>query len=262
MEKKVRYHLLDEARGFALVCMVFYHAFYTMADVFGLKLGQQLIEFFDPAQPYFACFFIFLSGIMCQLTRSNLKRGLKLSVVAVAITAVTHWVFPLIGIEDSGIYFGILHLLACGMLLIALINPLIKKIKNQIAPAILAIVFLFLFYITLHVDVRWGQYIGIESHHINLPEVLYKTDWLFPFGFSTGKIVSADYFPIIPWLFPFIAGAFTGLYAARNKFPNFLKPKRIPALGFVGRHSLVVYILHQPVIFAIGTAIQWIISLF
>ena len=79
--QKVRYHGLDEARGFAVLCMVFYHAFYTIGYNFNMPWGIVLFDFFTPAEPFFAMFFIGLSGAMCQFTRSNLKRGIKLALI-------------------------------------------------------------------------------------------------------------------------------------------------------------------------------------
>ena len=92
---KKRYHLLDELRGFAVVCMVFYHAFYLLAFSFNLNIGFTLLNFFTPLEPIFASFFIFLSGICSFLTRSNTKRGLKLLAVALSITLVTAYLLPL-----------------------------------------------------------------------------------------------------------------------------------------------------------------------
>ena len=57
-EKKQRLILLDELRGFAVCCMVFYHGFYSMASIFGLSIGRDLLYFFMPAEPWFAGLFI------------------------------------------------------------------------------------------------------------------------------------------------------------------------------------------------------------
>lgn len=257
MAQKVRFHALDEARGFAVLCMVFYHAFYTMAYSFNIEFGKKLLDFFTPAEPFFAMFFIFLSGIMSQLTRSNLIRGLKLSVVAVAVSAVTIWLMPRFGFGGNEIYFGVLHLLSCGMLLVALVNPRLKEIKFPIIPII---VFVCLFAATYNIELG---YVGIKGIiHYNLPRYIYQGNFLSFLGFHNMLFASADYFPIFPWIFMFFAGASVGIYAARGKFPNFLKPRRIIPLGYMGRHALIIYVLHQPVIFGIIIAINWVISLF
>ena len=105
---KARIHMMDELRGFAVLCMVFYHAFYSAAYLLGWQWGKVLLSFFMPAEPYFAGLFILISGISSQLSHSNLIRGLKLLAVAVCVTLVTGFFLP-----DQIIRFGILHLLSC-----------------------------------------------------------------------------------------------------------------------------------------------------
>ena len=87
--KTGRIHLLDELRGFALLCMIFYHAFYTMFMLFHMEIGAQLIRFFMPAEPFFAGVFVLISGISSHLSKNNWSRGGKLLAVSMLITAVT-----------------------------------------------------------------------------------------------------------------------------------------------------------------------------
>ena len=49
---KKRIYLLDELRGLAVFCMVFYHAFYSMSEFFGFEIGTKLLDFFTPAEPF------------------------------------------------------------------------------------------------------------------------------------------------------------------------------------------------------------------
>lgn len=250
-KQKVRYHGLDEARGFAVLCMVFYHAFYTIGYNFSIDWGVTLFKFFTPAEPFFAMFFIGLSGAMCQFTRSNFKRGIKLALICVALTAVTVTVSRL-GFEGSEIYFGVLHLLSAGMLLVALVNPVIKKCN----PLLLAGVFLLLFILFYNVEFRiFG--IGTGELSIRLPYTWYQNNALAFLGFHSASFYSADYFPLLPWIFMFLLGASLGLYNSRGKFPRFLIKQRVAPLGFLGRHALWVYILHQPVIFGLVFVIEW-----
>ena len=83
-EKKQRLILLDELRGFAVCCMVFYHGFYSLASIFGLSIGRDLLYFFMPAEPWFAGLFILISGICCNFSHSNAVRGAKLLLVGLA----------------------------------------------------------------------------------------------------------------------------------------------------------------------------------
>lgn len=59
---KKRIYLLDELRGLAVFCMVFYHAFYSMSEFFGFEIGTKLLDFFTPAEPFFAALFIVISA--------------------------------------------------------------------------------------------------------------------------------------------------------------------------------------------------------
>ena len=87
--EKVRYHLLDEIRGFAVLCMIFFHGFYAVGMILDYRLAYTLIRIFDPAEPYFAALFIFISGVCSTLSSSNFKNFLRLALVAVGISLVT-----------------------------------------------------------------------------------------------------------------------------------------------------------------------------
>lgn len=238
---KIRYRFLDELRGFAVFCMIFYHGFYTAME-FDIPFSEDLLNFFMPAEPFFAAFFILLSGAMCQLSHSNLIRGAKLAAVAAAVTVVT-LIGARIGIDGCEIYFGVLHLLACGMLLTALINPLLKKLP--IIPT--AAVFLLLFALTCTLEMGTLSIGGATVAKI--PDALYESNSLFFLGFHNDSFYSADYFPLLPWIFLFLCGASLGLFAPRGKFPHFFKKSYLPFLGFLGRHALLIYIVHQPLFF-------------
>lgn len=238
---------MDELRGFAVLCMVFYHAFYTCTYLIGWDFCRTLLKFFTPAEPWFAGGFIFLSGIAGNLTRSNLKRGLKLMVVAAAVTAVTVFVVP-----DEAIYFGILHLLSVCMTLTGLCKRWLDKIPLWLGFAVCMAAFLFT------MGVEYG-FLGIAKLPlIQLPRAWYTTNWFVPFGIYSPTFFSADYFPIFPWMFLFLCGLFFGRYPAAGKFPAWTYRLHIRPLAFLGRHALIVYIAHQPVIYGVGMLVQWL----
>ncbi len=249
---KVRYHLLDEIRGFAVICMIFYHGFFTLASIFRLEAGHALLRFFQPAEPYFAGLFIFISGVASQLTHSNLIRGLKLLAVALLLTLAT-WGLTLMGM-DVVIWFGILHMLAVCMLLAAAVNPPLRRLH----PVIGLLVCALLFAVTLHI--RDG-YIGFPFWKLTLPNAVMNSRFLFPIGIVADSFFSADYFPLFPWMFIFFAGASAGLWEARGRFPAFFAKSRLRPLSFVGRHALLIYILHQPALFGLFSLIQWMVKI-
>lgn len=203
--KTGRIHLLDELRGFALLCMIFYHAFYTMAMLFGMEIGVRLIRFFMPAEPFFAGVFILISGISSRLSKNNRSRGLKLLGVALLLTAAT------IGIDyflQAGvtIIFGILHMLSLSILIYHVLRKPLEKISVPLGFCI----FVLLFLLTYHV---YYGYLGWGSLRLNLPPEWFANNYFFAFGMVNDAFYSADYFPLLPWSFLFLAGAFLGRLA-------------------------------------------------
>lgn len=237
---KNRIQTMDELRGFAIICMVFFHAFFTMYFLFDMKWGGRLLRFFSPAQMYFACGFIIISGISSRLSRSNIKRGAKLVGIAIVITLVTCIFF-----EGNEIYFGILHLLSVCMILADFIIPVIDRIPISASVAVNAL----LFYMTYNITDRVFHIPFYKD--IRLPGSMYQSDWLSPLGFCTAGFESSDYFPILPFIFMFFIGLSVGKLAKEGKFPKFLYKSRVPFLAFAGRHTLIIYIAHQPIIYAI-----------
>jgi len=244
-EQKPRIHLLDSLRGLAVFCMVFYHGFLFLHEGFGFQFAGRLFGFFQPAQPFFASLFIVISGVSSRLSRSNTARGLKLLAVALGMSAVTIYILPLLGMEGAGIYFGILHLLAISMLIFAALGPLTDKV-----PAVHGLLICLTLYL-LTFGVAEG-YIGFMGYPIiTLPRALYETGFLFPLGFFDESFASADYFPVLPNLFMFLAGTFIGVYAKEGKLPPRAYRDYARPLSFLGRHALVIYIAHAPVIYGV-----------
>ena len=78
-----------------------------------------------------------------------------------------------------------------------------------------------------------------------------RFDWLLPLGIHTPGYYSFDYFPFIPWFGVFLLGATLGRTAYTSR--KSLLPWNLPQsfVNVAGRHSLLIYILHQPVILAV-----------
>ncbi len=232
------------------MCMVFFHMFFDLAFIFDFDLGYELYEFFLPAQPFFAGAFIAICGICCRLSRSNFRRAGIIAAAAVAVTAAT-LVLSRLNIVDP-IYFGILHLLAVSVFLFALLRPLMDKIHPIIGIAVCAVLAALLW------NIENGE-IGIGplslSFDNNTPELL-----ALPFGIGSTHFYASDYFPLLPWIFIFFAGTFLGQYFASPRLPKFFFKGHLPPLSAIGRHSLLIYILHQPIIYGLLMLINYIVE--
>lgn len=250
-----RIHLMDELRGFAVFCMVFYHGFYTLAFLMGQSWGEWLYRFFMPAEPWFAGLFIFIAGISSNLTHSNLVRGVKLLGVALLVTLATA-----IAVPDELIVFGILHFLSVCMIAFGLLQLLRRRLGRTEEPPFRlwpVVVCAVLFIVTRYLASGYLQIPFVLR--VFLPSGWYQA-WLAPLGLPGPGFSSADYFPLLPWCFVFAAGTVMGRLAKAGKFPAWTYPSRVPFFSFLGRHALLIYVLHQPVIYGAALLVQAIVS--
>ena len=250
-----RIHLMDELRGFAVFCRVFYHGFYTLAFLMGQSWGEWLYRFFMPAEPWFAGLFIFIAGISSNLTHSNLVRGVKLLGVALLVTLATA-----IAVPDELIVFGILHFLSVCMIAFGLLQLLRRRLGRTEEPPFRlwpVVVCAVLFIVTRYLASGYLQIPFVLR--VFLPSGWYQA-WLAPLGLPGPGFSSADYFPLLPWCFVFAAGTVVGRLAKAGKFPAWTYPSRVPFFSFLGRHALLIYVLHQPVIYGAALLVQAIVS--
>ncbi len=239
VKTSVRYPFLDEVRGGAVLMMIIYHLLYD-----GVVFAGWPIPLFSPPLSYWqdsiGALFILLSGCMCCLTRSNLRRGLRCLGAACAITAVTFFFVPIVA--D---WFGVLHFLGCAMLLYPLARPLLNRVP--VLPA--ALVLFFLFWITFPVS---SGKLGGPLLSILLPAFLYRNFFTAILGFPPYNFASSDYYPLLPWIFLFFCGSLLGrlLLSYGSSRPGLLRSRCRP-LAFLGRHSFFIYLVHQPVLYGL-----------
>jgi uncharacterized membrane protein len=219
---------IDFLRGLAILLMVAYHFGYDLTELAGIRRALG-IDFdllsgpFKVAVAVFAGVFVVLCGVSSTLTRSNVRRGLKLLAVALLVTAASYVFNP-----DEVIFFGILHCLGTCILLY---GATLEKAGPIACLAAAAAVF--------------GLSLAVPLALKNVP---IRSDWLLPFGIISDTFSSFDYFPLLPWLGVFLVGSAAGkaLYASRRS----LIPKGLPVwlVSAAGRHSLWIYVIHQPVL--------------
>ena len=232
-----RIHMLDELRGLALLAMIVYHTLYDLGTMYGMNIGIGTDPWLIVFQRCICCTFILVSGVSARLSRNVARRGCVVFGAAVLLTLFTAVFMP-----DFQILFGVLHLLGLSMILFSFLRRLLR----HGSPWVWFGIFLLLFLLTFELP---QGYIGIPGViRFVLPQSLYRSEYTFFLGLPHPSFWSADYFPLLPWFFLFLAGTALGRFAQDGRFPKFTYRLRVPPLAFLGRWSLLVYMLHQPVI--------------
>ncbi len=93
-------------------------------------------------------------------------------------------------------------------------------------------------------------YTLLESLRVTVPAVLLAAFLLPRFGITQWPaVVSYDYFPLVPWGFVFFFGVWLGGPIKDRKLPERFYTMKIPVLPAIGRKTLLIYLLHQPVLY-------------
>ena len=234
-----RHHLLDSIRGFLLILMILYH---TMFDV--TMLGEGNFTVLNTGGYIFQQFigwgFIFLSGICRTLGKRHMRRGITILGGAMLVSLVSYIFMP-----QMPINFGILAFMGSATLIMI---PLEKLLKDVHAPSAM-VISLLLFLLFKNVSQGNLGFEGLEL--LELPDFLYRNAATAYLGFPPGGFVSGDYYPLIPWLFLYLSGYFFWrCFGGKSQVQKVLSFK-VPVLAFLGRRSLLVYLIHQPVCFGV-----------
>lgn len=238
------YGLLDTVRGVCILSMVAYHGMYDLVDIFGLPSAWYTGLPGYIWQQSICWTFILLSGMCWQLSRHHVKRGLLLVGCGAAISLITWLVMP-----SQRILYGVLNLLGLSALLLIPLDKLFRKVPAWAGLGGALLLF------ALTKNVSRGS-LGFEGLVLcQLPSWLYVTDLLAVAGFPSPTFWSTDYFPLLPWFFLFCAGYFLwGLLSqserAKERLASGVRP-----LSFLGRHSLIIYLAHQPVLMGVFLAV-------
>lgn len=222
-----RFWEIDFLRGFAIVLMVIFNYAFTLR-FFGLfDIENHFFWFWFPR--IIASMFIVIAGTSFAISygknkdaKKNLKRGMKIFGLGLLITAATFITFP-----QYTIWFGILHLIGLSAILSVLFVRL-GRLNAAFAAAFIAA----------------GIYLG---------NFRVDTSWLLWLGFQPSGFKTFDYFPLLPWFGAMLIGLFAGneLYMkGKRRYHIFKEPKIAKPVGFLGRHSLLIYLTHQIVLIA------------
>ena len=236
-----RYALLDELRGLDLISMMLFHVCWDLVFLFDVNMRWYAGTPGRLWQQTICWVFILLSGFCAPFGRHMLRRGTVVFGAGAVVTLAT-----LVFMPEGRVIFGVLTFLGTAMLLTGVLEPLLKKIPPAAGLAVSAV----LFALTYHLDERW---LGFGGLRLALPDAWYANYFTAFFGFLPFDFYSTDYFALLPWLFLFWAGYFLHGVVGRARMEP-LRRSVCPALGWMGRHSLLLYLLHQPVIYGVLSA--------
>lgn len=219
---------LDALRGIFIFGMIIIHLVYDLVQLYGILSWDYPIWYRWMASSS-GVLFLLLSGLCATLGRRSVRRGLTVFGCGMLVSLVTVGMY-LLNFADKSIiiYFGVLHCLGVCMML----WWLFKRFPTWL----LAVLGLVIIGLGLYLENR----------------ILVDHLWLMPLGFTADGFITSDYYPLLPSLGYFLLGAVIGRTVYRKKVTRFPRVNTrnplIRALCFCGRHSLEIYLLHQPIL--------------
>ncbi|MDO4796405.1 MAG: heparan-alpha-glucosaminide N-acetyltransferase [Coriobacteriales bacterium] len=231
--------LLDALRGFSLVSMVCFHLCYDLVYLYGVSIAWFRPPLQDIWRSSISWTFLLLAGIMCSLSRSNLKRAAKYGAFALAI-----WLITSIAAVDAPINFGIIYCMAFSTFVVWVLERCHAVPCGPLCALVFFVLFLFAYRIP-------QGYVGIGPATFAVPRALYEGNALSFLGFPGPTFFSSDYYPPLPFTLLYLSGCSLGRWWRKTGFPSALTVYGCVPLEFIGRHSLLVYAIHQPVLLGI-----------
>jgi uncharacterized membrane protein len=226
--KPARIALIDAFRGLAIVLMIAYHFSFDLNYHGWIQQDFNQAPFWLIARAFIVTLFLLLVGVSLVLnaqrpvSTSFWRRQGHLLAACLAVSLGSYLMFP-----QSFIFFGILHFI----LLASLAGRLFVRFHYlTLATALLVLA------------------IGLGVSH-----PLFNTPALQWLGLMTYKPFTEDYVPFFPWFGVVLAGIFVGRLILNQPRPSWLSAPLtgMQPLALAGRHSLVIYLLHQPILLGI-----------
>lgn len=244
----VRFWEVDFLRGCAIILMVLYHLVFDL-NYFAVYDIDISTGFWLAVARAAASLFLLLVGLSLTLSHSRarllgqedgfffrlLKRSAWIFGLGLGVTVVTY-----LFIGKGFIVFGVLHLIGLSLLLA---YPFLRLQK---ANFIFGLIFILV-----------GDY--FQTISISSP-------WLLWLGLAPSGFYSVDYFPVFPWFGVIVVGMGLGSllfpgYRRKIAMPDFAGSSLVRVLAFLGRNSLAIYLVHQPVIIVFlylsGVSLDW-----
>lgn len=271
-KKRARIWELDFLRGICVILMILDHLTMLLGEYFGPSwygnmtgsgAGESFCRFCawwqdssarDIAHPIVVFTFFAISGISCTFSRSNFKRGLQLTVVALIYSGATYIAQELMGINGVLVTFGVLNFLAACMLIYALIEFIGRKNRWFTALASVAIIIVTLCLYFLYTPPKDTPKIFAI---IFPPRDFYGNRTLF---YSQSDFSPGDLFTMIPYSAFYFFGAFIAqfIYSRRRSLLPCLDRSWHKPISFIGKHALIIYVLHVVLLGALLALISYL----
>ena len=268
-----RLETLDLVRGLTIISMVLYHGMWDL-----LYLSRSGAEMSSARMWYegigghlwqqsICRSFILLAGFCVPLSKHIFRRGLLVSACGILVSAVT-----LFAMYEERVLFGVLTFHGAAMLLAGAGQQIKGRLSAErrigeaavtaggiYKPAAGALLSALLFHVTRWVNRGYLQ-LG-PLFRLTLPAIMYKREgavgWILTAaGFPMKDFFSTDYFSLFPWIFLFQTGICLCrlLMEDSNILSRPVFHLRVPFLNMIGRHSLLIYLLHQPLLYLLVSA--------
>jgi uncharacterized membrane protein len=214
---------IDAVRGIALCAMIIYHFCFDLRHFGVTRSDFEHDPFWLSARAAILSSFLLLAGASLVLadrrTQDSFWRHVGIiAVCALLVSIASYAMFP-----RTYIWFGVLHAIAVSLVLA---RPLTRSPRTAFVTGIAIIV------------------AGLAFAHPAFDN--RALGWL---GFMTAKPATEDYVPLFPWAGMLFLGLALGHALIRNRFAALAPVAHPPRwLAWMGRHSLLVYMVHQPLL--------------
>jgi uncharacterized membrane protein len=216
---------IDAIRGVAICLMVVYHFLFDLNWFHVFRADFNNDPLWLGFRALVVSMFLLLVGVSLVLAaragmsrRRFWRRIALVGICALLVSAASYVTFP-----KTFITFGILH---CIVVTSILTWPLAR-----------------------HPWISLGLAIAVIVAGLTVHSPMFDAPWLNWVGFTTHKPPMEDYVPLFPWMGVSLVGIAVGNWLVAPAFKP-LDPlsRAAPAwLTWLGRHSLIVYMVHQPV---------------
>ena len=218
-------------RGYTVISMIAFHAVYDIAYLYGFAVPWFTV---GPMRELWrisiSWVFLALAGWMTIHSRNNARRGCQYAVVAILV-----WIVTSIVRVDTPISFGIIYCMAACTLGFALLERTVLA-RPWSARSLGALA---------------GICMILALACYQVPRARYGISGLAWLGFPSPGFASGDYYPLIPFGFIYLAGALLARawrQQGTGAYPAWFASIHCAPLEVVGRHALLLYMVHQPVV--------------